>query len=766
MPVLPRNTPNFDTIRIADQPLPTQFVLALRTDWNNLYDLRDYLLNLFVDDETPAGPKNGTNKNFTLAGSPQPPQSLQLYRNGFQLVYGVDYVLTGNNLVLATAPASTDTLVAYYRERGTPSTLQGTAASTFSGGPPPTGGGGGGGGGGGFWTLTGNLLYPTTISNTVLAGFTSTDSALLANGQFVGGSLLLISAATNAHVFGFFIGGGVALIQSTHSGSGTTSPIEFQMDSTVNATVTVAGQWVFGGTSTDIPLGAVGNIICYQAIYAASAPTNSNYLAIDSIAGGASNIISGSSGTGITQPIRIVMTAAEIARFTTGGILYIGGGNTSVFFGNTGPGLVVVGGSVASITAPSNASVFYMEARSGVACQMISGQDGTGTILPFTWNSNVTEQMRLTTAGTFIVGSATSTFFNNAGDIAAAHYIGCQSSATGNDNMLFLYSGGPSAQIIEQSTGTAILQPLEIVMGSTQVARFTANGTLVVTASLASSGLYDSVGGIISVAGLVAVTTAINNASGLYMNFASGVAYITSTSFGTGTVAPIAFRMVGTEVCRITTGGTTSQFLFQRTASAGIGATMQLSGNFEANALNNAFGFDGTTAPATSAAVLVYQTLQVHSTGSTTSSFLGFQCDNSANLSQIISGAQSTGTLLPLIFLVGGGERMRILTTGQIVMNRTTADSSNGLLMIQSVNNFGISVTVAGSNTSLFSVDTAGNFGSIGLSDTAGANSMTIAAGAVGSITIASTNHAFVDGETFTTSGGTRTIRHGFVCVN
>jgi hypothetical protein len=71
----------------------------------------------FIDAETPAGTLNGVNTAFTLANAPNPPLSLELFRNGLLLDQGGDYTLAANNITFATGavPQSTDILIASYR---------------------------------------------------------------------------------------------------------------------------------------------------------------------------------------------------------------------------------------------------------------------------------------------------------------------------------------------------------------------------------------------------------------------------------------------------------------------------------------------------------------------------------------------------------------------------------------------------------------------------------------------------------------------------
>ena len=71
----------------------------------------------FADAEIPAGVVNGSNTVFTLASTPSPAGSLELYRNGLLMLQGTDYQISTNVITffLASVPQSGDMLVASYR---------------------------------------------------------------------------------------------------------------------------------------------------------------------------------------------------------------------------------------------------------------------------------------------------------------------------------------------------------------------------------------------------------------------------------------------------------------------------------------------------------------------------------------------------------------------------------------------------------------------------------------------------------------------------
>lgn len=77
--------------------------------------------NTLVYDETPTGATNGTNKVFTLVGTPAvdpstSQASLDLYRNGLRLRNTVDYVLSGNMITFNNCciPSTGDIIAADY----------------------------------------------------------------------------------------------------------------------------------------------------------------------------------------------------------------------------------------------------------------------------------------------------------------------------------------------------------------------------------------------------------------------------------------------------------------------------------------------------------------------------------------------------------------------------------------------------------------------------------------------------------------------------
>lgn len=71
----------------------------------------------FIDFENPTGLVNGSNLDFTLATTPNPLASLELYRNGIRLSPTVDYTITSNiiTFISGAQPQVGDVLRASYR---------------------------------------------------------------------------------------------------------------------------------------------------------------------------------------------------------------------------------------------------------------------------------------------------------------------------------------------------------------------------------------------------------------------------------------------------------------------------------------------------------------------------------------------------------------------------------------------------------------------------------------------------------------------------
>lgn len=74
------------------------------------------LTGTFADAEVPTGTINGSNVTFTLAHTPNPAASVKLFKNGQELIAaGADFTLATATITMVSAPATGDTLIAFYR---------------------------------------------------------------------------------------------------------------------------------------------------------------------------------------------------------------------------------------------------------------------------------------------------------------------------------------------------------------------------------------------------------------------------------------------------------------------------------------------------------------------------------------------------------------------------------------------------------------------------------------------------------------------------
>lgn len=71
----------------------------------------------YVDYEVPSGTIDGSNKIFSLGGTPSPSTSLQVFVSGVLMTPGTadDYTLSSNTITFAVAPEVNDSLLTFYR---------------------------------------------------------------------------------------------------------------------------------------------------------------------------------------------------------------------------------------------------------------------------------------------------------------------------------------------------------------------------------------------------------------------------------------------------------------------------------------------------------------------------------------------------------------------------------------------------------------------------------------------------------------------------
>jgi len=69
----------------------------------------------FIDNETPLGTVNGTNKAFTINNIPSPAISLVIYVNGQRMKITEDYTFAIQTITFVTAPPTNSILTCDYR---------------------------------------------------------------------------------------------------------------------------------------------------------------------------------------------------------------------------------------------------------------------------------------------------------------------------------------------------------------------------------------------------------------------------------------------------------------------------------------------------------------------------------------------------------------------------------------------------------------------------------------------------------------------------
>jgi len=76
-------------------------------------------LKRFWVQEVPSGAVNGTNVTFVLSKTPLETESIEVFLDGLRKDPGVDYTVSGLNIVFTTAPVPGQTVrVSYIQARG------------------------------------------------------------------------------------------------------------------------------------------------------------------------------------------------------------------------------------------------------------------------------------------------------------------------------------------------------------------------------------------------------------------------------------------------------------------------------------------------------------------------------------------------------------------------------------------------------------------------------------------------------------------------
>lgn len=98
---------------ISEKQDTSDATLVQPSHWNAEHDI-----DIFVDDEVPAGTVDGSNDTFTLAHEPSPASSLRLFVNGLLQYSEVAFTLSGDTITFDSdyIPAEDSMLRAWYRK--------------------------------------------------------------------------------------------------------------------------------------------------------------------------------------------------------------------------------------------------------------------------------------------------------------------------------------------------------------------------------------------------------------------------------------------------------------------------------------------------------------------------------------------------------------------------------------------------------------------------------------------------------------------------
>jgi len=412
-----------------------------------------------------------------------------------------------------------------------------------------------------------------------------------------------------------------------------------------------------GLTSTDA-FTAVGDIGSAHYVGSQSATTNASTVFMGpDVANSRTFLSSGSSGTGTVLPLAFIIGGSEVSRFpapssSDAGSLFIGLTSLDQAFTK---GVIANGGFLVA-SAATAASTGSLTVSPGSAVTLSSSHTATGTDLPLTFFEGNAEVGRFAAPGTInqgalLVGLTSSDANFSNGVISRNGFL--TASATGNATIGFLAMLPTSVNIGETHTGTGPDLPVTFTEGGVEVARFPlptstndAGAFLVGLTSTDQTGSFQH--GVISLGGFMTASAATNaNLGFLYINPGVNVG-LGSAHSGTASDLPLAFGIGNIEAARFTTArafleGATSSDAF--IAPGDIGSAHYV-------------GAQSATVNASTV-------------------FLGPDVGNGRTF--LSSGSSGTGTVLPLAFIIGGTERMRINPAGTIFSGMTSSDITAGI---------------------------------------------------------------------------------------
>lgn len=483
-----------------------------------------------------------------------------------------------------------------------------------------------------------HLTPPSRISDIISLGTQLTDVG--GPGLASLGAVSVITAAANASVCGLFAAGGRAGLSSSHTGSGADLPLCFDVAGSERARFSTGGELQIGLTSSDV---GGASIVAASTINVVTATLNASLIGLSCV-GGRSSVASSKTGTGTNLPLCFDVAAAERMRLQTTGEMLVGLTSSDV----TGVGSIISSNTINCVTATVNASVCALFTVAGTRVGLASSRSSvSGTNLPLSFDVAQVERVRIQTTGEVLVG-LTSSDVTGAGSIISNNTINCVTTNT-NASLCGLFTvPGNRVGLASSKTGSGTNLPLCFDVAGAEIARFDTNGRLMIglTSTDVANGALITLGSN----GYFGCVSATTNASTLIMQLVPGsFGSIGTNATGSGTQLPFQIYTAGVEKMRVKTTG---EILVGLTSSDVTGA----------------------------GSIICANTFNIV-TASANASLCGVFCVAGARAG-IASSHTGSGTVLPLCFDCNGAEHMRILTTGKVLVNRTTDDGSGAVFQV------------------------------------------------------------------------------------
>lgn len=574
-----------------------------------------------------------------------------------------------------------------------------------------------------LWTRTAPFIYPTTATDSILVG--STSSPISVNRSFVTKDGKYIAAnSTEASYLEIYKNAGTSYVINSAANSATIRDIYLQTGGTTLLATGYDFSQIFIGQNFTSSTGVTGSLVVSSQLDVATAATNASILSLVGSSGGAASIISQRAGSGTFLPLRVVTSAVERMRWNTdGGIRYSGIATASAPAGSAGNGVMYFNSTTNTFKCSENNAAFV----NCISSSSTSPWTGSGTyIYPTTITDNV------------VLGATSSIFANSGGLTVVGANIGLAVSngAAAGSQVLFSYIDTANSRAVIQSDGisgltngyaihlrttSGIGNPLTkmIVGNSNAISQIYGGGTTTVAEPTDWVG-----GGFISENYFMAYDGSATNASYVSLGLETGgtVAVLRSDrSAAGGTYRPMAFTTSNSEAVRIQTTGHVSigtaadnGYTLDVQGSVNVATTTRLntltytwpasqtagyvlSTNGAGVLTWTAAGTGGTTPGWTYSSPSIYASVStdkalvgITTTDSTTSSSiyatgaiggisaatnaatLTLQATNAVAYTAITSGRTGAGTYRPMAIFTNNSEKVRLQLDGTLSIGTTT----------------------------------------------------------------------------------------------